>query len=63
MKTKFTILLILLLLIGGCEKEDHPIKYKYSIPSNIQVNCKIKIIKEKTWKSKIKVVYYNIIKK
>jgi hypothetical protein len=59
MKTKFTILLILLLLIGGCEKEDHPIKYKYSSPSNIQYKpikskliAKLKLLKKKRGKVK-----------
>jgi len=59
MKTKFIILLILLLLIGGCEKEDHPIKNKYLSPSNIQYKpikskliAKLKLLKKKRGKVK-----------
>jgi hypothetical protein len=59
MKTQFIILLIILLLIGGCKKEDHPIKYKYSSPSNIQYKpikskliTKLKLLKKKRGNTK-----------
>jgi len=59
MKTQFIILLIILLLIGGCKKEDHPIKNKYLSPSNIQYKpkkskliAKLKLLKKKRGKSK-----------